>query len=142
MPSTSRRIALLTPMATITTHGPPASWRTARLMGGDAVELDLMRPADVASIPRRRRRILADHCKESAGQDSPLGRDAAAQRAVAVSDPLLCAHMPLSTEHSVDIELNEMLHVVKRQLGDQLPSSAALSSATLQRCCTMGLEHG
>lgn len=129
-------------MATITAYGPPATWRTARLMGGDAVELDLMKPAEVGSLPPASEQELADHCKESAGQDSPLGRDAAAQRAVGVSDPLLCALMPLSTEHSVDLELNERLHVVTRQLGDQLPSSAALSSATLQRCCTMGLEHG
>lgn len=56
MPSSSRRIALLTPMATITAHVPPASWRTARLMGGDAVEPDLLRPAKVASLPQLRSR--------------------------------------------------------------------------------------
>jgi hypothetical protein len=49
-------------MATITAHEHPASWRAARLMGGDAVELDLMRPAEVASQPRRRGRKLADRC--------------------------------------------------------------------------------
>jgi hypothetical protein len=40
--------------------------------------------------------------------------------------PLLGALVPVGTDHSGDLQLNELLQAVTRQLGDQFPGSAAI----------------
>ncbi len=55
-----------------------------------------------------------------------LGGQAAVPVAVAVAVPLLGALVPVGTDHSGDLQLNELLQAVTRQLGDQFPGSAAI----------------
>jgi hypothetical protein len=55
-----------------------------------------------------------------------LGGQAAVPVTVAVAVPLLGALVPVGTDHSGDLQLNELLQAVTRQLGDQFPGSAAI----------------
>jgi hypothetical protein len=74
------------------------------------------------------------HYQEAAGPQfwdqqidvANLGSQAAAPVAVAVAKPLLGALVPVGTDHSGDLQLNELLQAMTRQLGDQLPGAAAI----------------
>ena len=55
-----------------------------------------------------------------------LGGQAAGSVAVAVAEPLVGAFVPVGTNLSGNLQLNELLQAVTRQLGDQLPGGAAI----------------
>jgi hypothetical protein len=74
------------------------------------------------------------HYQEAAGPQfwdqqidvAHLGGQAAVPVTVAVAVPLLGALVPVGTDHSGDLQLNELLQTMTRQLGDQLTGSAAI----------------
>ena len=55
-----------------------------------------------------------------------LGGQTAVPITVVVAEPLLGALVAVGTEHSGDLQLNELLQAVACQLGNQLTGSAAI----------------
>ena len=55
-----------------------------------------------------------------------LGGQAAGPVAVAVAEPFLAALMAVGTQKGSDLQLDQLLQAVARQLGDQLPGFAAI----------------
>jgi hypothetical protein len=58
-----------------------------------------------------------------------LGGEQARPAAVAFADPFDGALVPIGTEHSGDLQLNQLPQAVASQLGDQLPGCAAKFSS-------------
>ncbi len=59
-------------------------------------------------------------------QITHLGGEAAGPVAVAIAEPFLAALIPARTEYGGDLQLDQLLQAVAGQLGDQLPSGAAI----------------
>ena len=55
-----------------------------------------------------------------------LGGELPGPVAVAVTKPILAAFVAIGTEHGGDLQLDQLLQAVTHQLGDQLPSCAAI----------------
>jgi hypothetical protein len=55
-----------------------------------------------------------------------LGGEQARPAAVALAEPFGDALVPISTEHSGDLQLDQLPQAVASQLGDQLPGCAAI----------------
>jgi hypothetical protein len=60
------------------------------------------------------------------GDVAHLGGEQAWPAAVSVAAAFLAALMPIGTEHSGDLQLDQLLQAMAGQLGDQLPSGAAI----------------
>ena len=71
-----------------------------------------------------------------------MGGKAAVLITFAVAVPLLGALMSVGTDHSGDIQLNELLQAVALQPGEQLTSSAAIVYGCSLKSKTMDLGHG
>jgi hypothetical protein len=55
-----------------------------------------------------------------------LGGEQARAVAVAVTKPILTAFVAIGTEHSGNLELDQLLQAVAHQFGNELPSCAAI----------------
>ena len=102
------------------------------LAGGDALDPDLLDHGVQGLIhapPWFEDRGEEAACAELGDQEGDvahLGSEQAWPAAVAVATAFLAALMPIGTEHSGDLQLDQLLQAMAGQIGDQLPSAAAI----------------
>jgi hypothetical protein len=87
---------------------------------------DPSQPITSASIEDRGQEAAAAQLGDAQIDVAHLGGELPGPVAIAVAKPLLTALMALRAEHGSDLKLDQLLQAVAYELGDQLPSCAAI----------------